>query len=111
MARACRAALAIRAALATDPGSPAIRIGIQSGPTLVGNIGAPGRLNYTLVGDTVNVAQRLEQLGKSVSPGERTTILIAAATFDHLRGSQVRTEKVGEMQMTGTDKLILVHRL
>ncbi|MCB1971055.1 MAG: hypothetical protein H6851_15930 [Geminicoccaceae bacterium] len=110
-ARACRAALAIRAALAADPGSPAIRIGIQSGPTLVGNIGAPGRLNYTLVGDTVNVAQRLEQLGKSVSPAERTTILIAAATFDHLRGSQVRTEKVGEMQMTGTDKLILVHRL
>ena len=41
-----------------------IRIGLHSGPVVVGNIGAPGRVNFTVVGDTVNVAQRFEQLGK-----------------------------------------------
>ena len=41
-----------------------VRIGLHSGPAVVGNIGAPGRVNFTVVGDTVNVAQRFEQLGK-----------------------------------------------
>lgn len=41
-----------------------LRIGIHTGLVTVGNIGAPGRMNYTIVGDTVNVGQRLEQLGK-----------------------------------------------
>jgi class 3 adenylate cyclase len=37
---------------------------MHSGPVVVGNIGAPGRVNFTVVGDTVNIAQRFEQLGK-----------------------------------------------
>jgi len=43
-----------------------VRIGLHSGPVVVGNIGAPGRVNFTVVGDTVNIAQRFEQLGKGV---------------------------------------------
>src|SRR5262249_17543108 len=41
-----------------------MRIGLHSGPVVVGNIGAPGRVNFTVVGDAVNVANRFEQLGK-----------------------------------------------
>jgi adenylate cyclase len=52
-----------------------IRIGIHKGPALVGNIGAPGRINYTLVGDTVNVAQRLEQFGREVDDGKSDAII------------------------------------
>jgi adenylate cyclase len=52
-----------------------IRIGIHKGPALVGNIGAPGRVNYTLVGDTVNVAQRLEQFGREVDDGKSDAII------------------------------------
>ena len=44
-----------------------IRIGLHSGPAVVGNIGAPGRVNYTVVGDTVNVARRMESLSKSLA--------------------------------------------
>jgi adenylate cyclase len=53
-----------------------IRIGIHKGPALVGNIGAPGRVNYTLVGDTVNVAQRLEQFGHEVDDDISDAVIV-----------------------------------
>lgn len=53
-----------------------IRIGIHKGSALVGNIGAPGRINYTLVGDTVNVAQRLEQFGREVDDGVSDAVIV-----------------------------------
>jgi class 3 adenylate cyclase len=53
-----------------------IRIGIHKGPALVGNIGAPGRVNYTLVGDTVNVAQRLEQFAREVDDGASDAVIV-----------------------------------
>lgn len=87
--RACRAALAIGAAIkqenaerAADGLAPiGIRIGIHTGSATVGNIGAPGRINYTIIGDAVNIGQRLEQLGKEVYPaGTDVSILISGAT-------------------------------
>lgn len=55
-----------------------VRIGLHSGHVVVGNIGAPGRVNYTVVGDTVNVAQRLEQLGKEFMREEDQVIVLAS---------------------------------
>ncbi|MEX1109182.1 MAG: adenylate/guanylate cyclase domain-containing protein [Dongiaceae bacterium] len=54
-----------------------LRIGIHTGPALAGNIGAPGRVNYTLVGDTVNTAQRLEALGKELQPDASVSIVVS----------------------------------
>ncbi|MEX2200409.1 MAG: adenylate/guanylate cyclase domain-containing protein, partial [Dongiaceae bacterium] len=54
-----------------------LRIGIHTGPAVAGNIGAPGRVNYTLVGDTVNTAQRLEALGKELQPDAPVSILVS----------------------------------
>lgn len=84
---AVRAALAIVSALKADNAtrrragkhSIRIRIGIHTGPVLVGNIGSPGRVNYTVVGDAVNIAQRLEQAGKDLMAAEDEVIVLVSA--------------------------------
>jgi adenylate cyclase len=78
----CRAALACQRAvldadLRDDAGHPIkIRIGINSGDMLVGNIGSEVRLNYTVIGDAVNIASRLEgtnkQYGSEIIIGPET---------------------------------------
>ncbi len=116
--RACRAALCIRDGIAEDNkarvarGEPPVRvrIGIHSGQATVGNIGPPDRVNYTVIGDDVNVAQRLEQLGKQVSPDAEVAILVSAATVADLDES-FETEPAGEMAVKGRAQPVAVYRL
>ena len=82
--RAVRAAQAISAALAADNAGRAqpvrLCIGVHSGPVVVGNIGSATRMNYTVVGDTVNTANRLESLGRELLPDAEVAVLLSAAT-------------------------------
>jgi class 3 adenylate cyclase len=83
--RACRAALAIlerTAPLASGPtGGPRFHIGINSGPALVGNIGSDEYRNFVAIGDTTNVAARLQSAAKA---GE---IVLGPETARLLNGS------------------------
>jgi class 3 adenylate cyclase len=105
-ARAARAALAIAAAIRADNVESKVpvrvRIGLHSGPVVVGNIGTVTRMNYTVVGDTVNVAQRLEGLAKELRPDAEVAILLSAATAAALpRGLGVTF--LGRHQLRGRD--------
>ena len=116
--RACRAAQAIAQAVATDNeirgtmglGRVQMRIGISTGPALVGNIGAPNRVNYTLVGDTVNVAQRLEQLGKDLPGADDVTTLITEDCYSWLRDG-AGWSFLGRRSIRNRDDEVGVYRL
>ena len=81
--RACRAALSAKAAsdalnaqFETEGLPPfTVRLGIHSGEAVVGNVGAAERMNYTALGNSVNLAARLEGLNKEYG----TTILVSEA--------------------------------
>lgn len=116
--RALRAAQKIREGIAADnierrrAGLPEVqvRVGIHSGLAIVGNIGAPGRINYTLVGDTVNVAARLEQLCKSVGNGPETVILVSGET-ESLAADTSNLTSAGRHEVRGRDRDIEVFLL
>lgn len=108
--RALAAAVLIARALARDNARRRrkglkpirVRIGLASGPAIVGNVGAPGRINYTLIGDTVNTAQRLEILGRTyLSPKDDCVILTTADTVAELTPDLGSAEALGEVELTG----------
>ena len=85
--------------------------GILSGTVTVGNIGAPGRLNYTIVGDAVNVASRIESQGRDYARDDETvTILISGETRQDLDAS-FKTERVGEASVRGRTAPVELYRL
>ena len=111
---ACRCALAMRDRLRTmqaewaKQGRPVIsaRLGINTGEAVVGNIGSPERMNYTAMGDAVNLASRLEGLNKSYG----TTILIGENTAA-LVGELLVLRPVDYVAVKGKAKAVLVHEL
>jgi adenylate cyclase len=98
----CRAALACQRAMAEvglvdDHGQPVkIRIGINSGDMLVGNIGSEVRLNYTVIGDAVNIASRLESTNKVYG----STIIIGPETR-RLAGDRIVVRELDRLAVYG----------
>ena len=117
-ARACRAALAIqdtiradnRARIANGKLPVHMRIGIHRGPLIVGDIGAPERINYTVVGDVVNAAQRLESLGKEIDPEAEIIILASTETVID-SGLQDKATHQGAYTVKGKEMPLDVYRL
>ncbi|MFN0041750.1 MAG: adenylate/guanylate cyclase domain-containing protein [Alphaproteobacteria bacterium] len=87
-----------------------LRIGLHSGRMLVGNIGFSGRVNYTVVGDPVNVAQRIEQTGKTVDDGGDVIVLASADTLARI-GIDVPHRSLGKIALSGRDGQIEIVRL
>lgn len=111
--RAVEAAVRIQKALGRwneerrDAGLPevATRIGINSGPVVVGDIGSDRRVDYTVLGNTVNVAARLEE--SVAKPGQ---IVIGGDTHRRLEDA-VPAEALGEVQLKGLSRGIGAYRV
>ncbi|MEL7058714.1 MAG: adenylate/guanylate cyclase domain-containing protein [Acidobacteriota bacterium] len=111
--RAVSAACDIRAALTRWNGERAaaglppvrVRIAINTGPVVVGDIGSNRRVDYTVLGNTVNVAARLEEMVASAGD-----IVIGEATYDALR-RKVEVESLGAFQLKGLQQQIGAYRV
>lgn len=117
--RACKAALAIERRIVArnresrETGDPIVRlrIGIHRGDVIVGNIGSPGRINYTVVGDPANVANRLSEVGRTRGGGGREVmILLSAQVRTSLRGA-FALDSLGPQPLRGRREKVEVFSL
>ncbi|WP_438854508.1 adenylate/guanylate cyclase domain-containing protein [Agromyces sp. M3QZ16-3] len=104
--RALRAAFGMRRALASFNAAETVDrlpnlesgIGIATGPAIAGNIGGRERIEYTVMGDTVNLAARLEDTTKDAG----APILVSSATYDALDGMRgVRATALTDVRIKG----------
>jgi class 3 adenylate cyclase len=112
--KAVEAALEMRERLNTvnrrlaQQGIPGIAhgIGIHTGEVLAATIGSPDRLSYTLIGDTVNLASRIQELNKDFA----TDILISEATRSGLK-NRFPLKKIEQTAIRGKEEIVALYQV
>jgi class 3 adenylate cyclase len=82
-------------------------IGINSGPVVVGSVGGGGRLEFTVIGDPVNVAARVEHLTRETGD----VVLLTEATRCLLKDDSRRLESRGSFALKGVSEPVPIHAL
>lgn len=111
------AAMAIRAVEvlaarinAGDGADMQVRIGVHTGKVVVGDIGTTARMNYTVIGDAVNVAARLQEYGKEVDPHARVIALASGETVSQIPEG-CSGLSLGKVRLRGRDEPLTVFRI
>jgi adenylate cyclase len=90
---------------ATRAGPLRVGIGLNSGPVVAGNVGGAGRFEFTVIGDAVNVAARVEAATRQTGD----TILLAQRTSELLRPGEVTLVPRGDVMLKGKSGTVLLY--
>jgi class 3 adenylate cyclase len=96
--RAARAALALQRAAAElaarEPGRPRFRVGVNTGPAIIGNVGTTEQRSFTAIGDTTNLASRLQ------TQAQAGQVVVGESTYSAI-GDGARVAPLGKLAVKG----------